>query len=175
MRPEDSKSRRTPARKRLDRAVGGVLAAILAALVLDVLWQIVSRFVLGAPSAWTEELARYLLVWLGLLGAAYAYGQRRHLAVDILARRLAVGGARRLAVIAELAVALFAFVVLTIGGGALVKLVSDLGQRTAALGLPLGWIYSALPISGLLTLAYGLLAAIEADGRAGRGTDGNAA
>jgi TRAP-type C4-dicarboxylate transport system permease small subunit len=52
-------------------------------MVLNVAWQVLTRFVLQNPSSYTEELARYLLIWLGLLGAGYCVGQRSHLAIDI--------------------------------------------------------------------------------------------
>ncbi len=157
MRSDDRSDFRQRARAALDRFIGGFLATLLAAMVLDVGWQILGRFVLGAPSAWTEELARFLLVWLGLFGAAYTFGRRQHLAVDLLPGALSAASAHRLRGLTDSLVALFALAVLTIGGTGLVTLVADLGQRSAALGVPLAWVYAALPASGLLTLAYAWL------------------
>ena len=71
-------------RAAIDRAVETLLALLMAAAVANVVWQVVSRFVLGRPSSVTDELARYLLVWIGLLGAGYAVGRRLHVAVDVL-------------------------------------------------------------------------------------------
>lgn len=148
----------------MDAALGNLIGALLAIMVLDVLWQIVSRDLLGAPSPWSEELARYLLVWLTLFGAAYAVGQQRHLAIDWLPAQATGKRRRGLAVLAHLMVALFALLVLVIGGGALAALVRDLGQRSAALGIPLALLYAPLPLSGLLTIVYaslGVLALFE--------------
>ncbi len=64
----------------IDRALAWVLMVLMAVMVIDVTWQVVTRFILSEPSSVTEELARFLLVWIGLLGAAYAFRVRAHLA-----------------------------------------------------------------------------------------------
>ena len=75
-------------RSQVDRALAAVLATLLASLVVVVCWQVVTRFVLERPSSVTEELARFLLIWLGLLGGAHALGQGMHLSIDYLGSRL---------------------------------------------------------------------------------------
>jgi hypothetical protein len=60
----------------------------MAVSVLNVLWQVFTRFVIRHPSSYTEELARYLLVWVGLLGAAYASGHKLHLAIDLFSQKM---------------------------------------------------------------------------------------
>lgn len=120
---------------------------LMTLLVLDVVWQVVSRFLLRDPSTVTEELARYLLIWLGLFGAAYAAGQGSHLSVDLLG---STHSRRRASRLAE---ALFGL--LLVGGGVrLVYLQLVLGQASAALGLPLGVVYLAAPVSGILFIYY---------------------
>ncbi len=143
---------------RLDRAAGWLLAALMTAAELNVVWQVLSRYALGRPSAFTDELARTLLIWIGLLGAAVALGRRLHVAVDLLPRRLEP----RLAALASLAahgvVAAFALAVMITGGGGLVALSFELGQTTAALGISLGWVYAVLPASGVLVLLHASIA-----------------
>jgi TRAP-type C4-dicarboxylate transport system permease small subunit len=63
----------------IDRVLGGFLALAMALAVAAVLWQVFSRYVLADPSSFTDELVRYLMVWIGLLGAAYAAGGHRAL------------------------------------------------------------------------------------------------
>lgn len=75
-------------RQWVDRCLEYVLITLTALLTLDVLWQVFSRLVLPSPSSFTDELARFLFMWVGLLGAAYAAGKRLHLAIDLLATRL---------------------------------------------------------------------------------------
>lgn len=132
------------------RALGGAVALLMAAAVVNVVWQVVSRFLLGAPSSFTDELARYLLVWIGLLGSAYAASSRSHIAVDLIPRWIDRRFAPILTGIANAAVISFALGVMAFGGARLVWLSFELGQRTAALGLPLGVVYLVIPITGLL-------------------------
>ena len=66
-------------RRMIDKGLEGLLVFLMAFLVVDVLWQVVSRYVLVSPSSVTDELAGYLLIWVGLLGAAYV-------AADLLAQ-----------------------------------------------------------------------------------------
>ena len=151
---------RTPSA--LERGLGWFLVLLMGLAVVNVLWQVFTRFVLSSPSSYTEELARYLLIWIGLIGAAYATGRRLHLAIDLLPDRLQ--GARRmwLAVAVESCVAAFAVTVLMIGGSRLVSLTLGLGQTSAALGIPLGVVYLALPISGGLIGWFALRAIVDA-------------
>ncbi|MFC2086050.1 TRAP transporter small permease, partial [Bacteroidota bacterium] len=102
-------------RKTVDRVLEFAVVAAMAILVIDVLWQVFTRFVLRDPSSWTEELARYLLIWVGLLGAAYAAGKKMHLALDLLPAKLKGARARHLDMFIELCAFSFALFVLVIG------------------------------------------------------------
>lgn len=137
----------------LDRAVAALLALLLVAMVLAVTWQVVTRGVLGDPSGWTEELARFLLIWIGLFGGALAYHRRLHLGLDLLAERLMAYPRwhRRQRRLIDGCVLVFAVTVLVGGGTGLVLLTVELAQFSPALGLPMAIVYLALPASGLLT------------------------
>lgn len=133
-------------------------AVVLLALVLTVLWGWITRE-LGDQARWSEELARLLLVWLSLLGAALAYADRAHLGIDLLTGRFDPATARLAALLGHGATALFALVVLLYGGGALTWERWQSGQLLAALQIPKAWMYAAAPLSGLafLALAAGFL------------------
>ncbi len=141
---------------RLERALGWFLVVVMAVSVANVLWQVFTRFVLSDPSSYTEELARYLLIWIGLIGAAYASGRQLHLAIDLLPQRLTGRARTALDVVIRVAVATFAVVVLVYGGTRLVSLTLNLGQTSAALRVPIGWVYLAVPISGALIAWFAL-------------------
>ncbi|UCD74474.1 MAG: TRAP transporter small permease [Phycisphaerales bacterium] len=145
-----------------DRCIGWLLAALMGIAVLNVLWQVFTRFVLNHPSSFTEEAARYLLVWISVIGASYAVGGRMHLAIDLLPNRLA---GRRGGIIVELTidtcVFLFALLVLIVGGVAFVKTTAQGGETSPALGLKVGYVYAALPAAGLIMIFYAALNAIE--------------
>ena len=130
-----------------------MLVFLMGILVLDVLWQVFSRYVMNAPSSFTDELAGFLLIWVGLLGAAYVAGQREHLAIDLLIQRSSPRRKFKLEMIISVVVIIFALTVMVIGGSWLVYTRFYLSVKSAALGLPLGMVYLVLPISGLL-IAY---------------------
>lgn len=140
--------------KRFDRYLGYFLALLMALMLLSVSWQVLSRYILGSPSSFTDELARYLLVWIGILGAAYATGKRMHLAIDLLPESLKGRSKYRLAIFINLLIIFFAFTTMVIGGCRLVFITYTLGQTSASMQLPLAYIYTIIPISGLLILFY---------------------
>lgn len=144
---------------RLDRTLEHVLVALLALMTVNVVWQVFSRFVLRSPSNFTDELARYLFIWLGLLGAAYAAGRHQHLAVDAFTMHVSPRLQWRLRQLSAILLALFGLLVLVGGGSRLVYITWVLGQRSASLQVPMALVYLALPISGLLMAVYGLSAA----------------
>jgi TRAP-type C4-dicarboxylate transport system permease small subunit len=140
----------------LDALLGRALVLLMLALVFSVTWQVSSRYLLQAPSSWTEELARFLLIWIGLLGAAYAYRTRAHMGIDVLAEKLGPTGRRTLGGIVALNVLVFAVAVMGVGGMKLVLLTGELEQVSAALGLPVAAVYLVIPISGLIIASYAL-------------------
>jgi len=139
---------------RVDLALGWVVTVIMGVAVVNVLWQVFTRFVLESPSPYTDELARFLLIWIGLLGASYAAGQRLHLAIDLLPSKLTGKAHDALGLVIDLLVFLFALAVMVFGGSRLVALTLMLEQTSAALQVPLGYVYMVLPISGLLIMFY---------------------
>jgi TRAP-type C4-dicarboxylate transport system permease small subunit len=157
---------RERARQIVDRGLEAALVVTMGANVLNVLWQVFTRFVLGRPSSWTEELARFLLIWLALLGAAYVAGRKMHLAIGAVVERLDARTRRRVEIVAHLAVGLFAAGVMGVGGLRLVWITFALEQTSAALGIRLGYVYAVLPASGALILFYSL--GHVADAAAGR-------
>ena len=143
-------------RNKLDKALEWVLIIVFSVLVLDVLWQVMSRYVLKSPSSFTDELAGYLLIWVGLLGAAYVTGKNGHLAIDILIQKASPARKRYLSLIIQFIVALFSLFVLIIGGTWLVYTRFLFNVNSAAMQLPLGYVYMVIPIGGLLILYYSL-------------------
>ena len=141
-------------RQRIDKIIEIVLVAIMSILVIDVLWQVFSRYVLAAPSSFTDELAGFLLIWVGLLGAAYVAGKNEHLAIDLMLQKLKGVKRRRLQNFINAIVGVFALFVMVIGGSWLVYTRFYLGVKSAALALPLGYVYLILPVSGILIIYY---------------------
>ncbi len=141
-------------RNKIDRVLELILPLLLAFLVIDVLWQVASRYILSSPSSVTDELAGFLLVWVGLLGSAYCFGKGEHLAVDLLLQRASGDVQSRLQLLINMVVAIFVVTVMVVGGSWLVYTRFYLGVTSPSLTLNLGYVYAVLPLSGVLTLYY---------------------
>lgn len=147
----------------LDRALEWVCVGLFVALVATVAWQVFARQILNSPSGWSEELAKYLFVWLGLFGAALVFGERGHIAVDFLMRRLPRTPQKAVAMLTHVLVLAFTALVLVYGGFAISQLAWE--QAIPALPFNAGHMYLAIPVSGILTIFYCVhhLIAIGAD------------
>jgi len=144
-------------RHHLDRWLGHFLVTLLAIMTFNVVWQVLSRYLLQSPSAFTDELARYLLIWLGMFGSAYAAGQGQHLAIDLLHQYIQPDSKLRVGKIIAASIFLFAASVMVFGGLRLVLLTFSLKQTSAALNLPLGVVYMSVPIAGVLICIYQIM------------------
>ncbi len=129
----------------LSRSLGLACVLIFAALALVVLWQVLSRYLLASPSSVSEELARILLMWLGLLGACHAHLDNRHIAIRLFPQ----WQPRRRELAITLICQAFACVLL-VGGTKLCLTTFELQQTTPVMGLPVGLVYLVLPLSGLV-------------------------
>ncbi|MFT5167233.1 MAG: TRAP-type C4-dicarboxylate transport system permease small subunit [Saprospiraceae bacterium] len=138
----------------INRIIEFLLVSIFVLLVIDVLWQVFSRYVIGQSYSFTEELARFALIWLSILGAAYLNGRRDHLSMDFLLRKLSVEQLKKRLQIIEALMFIFALVVMVIGGGNLVYTTLYLGQISPALHISLGYVYAIVPVSGLLIMFF---------------------
>ena len=131
-----------------------LLVVLMTTLVLDVLWQVFSRYVLSSPSSFTDELAGYLLIWVSLLGAAYVAGRKEHLAIDIMLRKAKPERQKKIMLAIEIIILLFAVSVMVVGGVWLMYTRFVLEVKSAALELPLGFVYIVVPLSGLIISYY---------------------
>jgi TRAP-type C4-dicarboxylate transport system permease small subunit len=148
-------------RAALTRSLEWVVIVLVACLVLDVLWGVCSRFVLQAPSRWTEEVATTLLIWVSLLGAAVAFSRKEHLGVDYLMNRFDPAARRLMAIVGQLLIIFFAAAVMIYGGYVLVSETLKAGQVTPALGIRMGYVYVAVPVSGVFITLFGLERIVE--------------
>ena len=149
----------------IDKTLRIGLAVLMTAMVASVVWQVLSRYLFVVPAAWTEELARFLLIWIGMLGAAYAYRQGSHLGIDLLANKLTERGKQRLHSVVHVVCLLFAASVLVVGGGLLMSMTWELKQYSAAMGLPIAYVYSVIPASGVLICLFAVDAIVHGPAR----------
>ena len=141
-------------RTSVDKIVERLLIAILGIMVLNVLWQVFTRFFTDTPSSFTDELARYLMIWLGILGAAYVAGKNEHVAIDFFAKKFSEKRQLFLTKFISIAVLSFAFFGMVVGGSRLVYITTKLEQFSPSLKIPLAVVYGVIPLSGILIIFY---------------------
>lgn len=142
-------------RKRLDKVLEFICCTLLALMTILVTWQVVSRYVLNNPSTVTEELVLFSFVWMGLLGGAYLFGKNEHMAMTFLFDKLSKKNQIKVRIFFELVIMAFAVFILVFGGWNMSKL--SMGQLSSSLQIPMGYIYLALPLSGITTMIYNAL------------------
>ena len=141
----------------VDRTLEAALVLLFFTLFVCVIVQVFTRYVLNDPAVFTEEASRFAIIWLSLLGTAYACGRLEHMAYTMFPDKLA--GAKLLAHMRSVAliVLFFALSVMVYGGGKLVQRALQFEQLSATLALPMGYVYLCIPLSGLLIVYYQLL------------------
>lgn len=143
-------------KEKIDKILEVVLIFITSVLVIDVLWQVLSRYILSSPSSFTDELAGFLLIWVGVLGAAYVAGKQEHLAIDLMLQKASPKNQKRLVSIINIFILAFAITVMVVGGTWLVITRFKFDVVSAAIQIPLGYVYMVLPLSGLLITYYSI-------------------
>ena len=146
----------TTVRRILDPLLDLSIVVAVSVLVLDVLWGVATRFLLGEPSRWTEETAQYLLVWVAFLGATAAFRRSEHLGFDYLINHLEPQPRRLASIVSYVVTILFVVIVMVYGGSMLVSATLTREQVTPALQMKKGYVYLAVPINGLFILVYQL-------------------
>lgn len=144
-------------RAQIDSILEKILVIIMSMMVINVLWQVFSRYVLANPSSFTDELARYLMIWVGVLGAAYVAGKGNHVAITYFSEKLSPPNLKRVKTFINLIILTFAILGMLIGGVRLVYITLVLEQLSPSLKIPLGLVYSVIPISGVLIIFYKIL------------------
>ncbi len=128
-----------------------VLAVALAVMSVTVLLQVYFRYVAQAPLPWSEELSRYLLVFLTFAGAALAYYRGAHVSLDLLPQKLSERRKAALGVFLAAAVGLLGFTLLISGYDLLTR---NHAQRSPAMGVPMSMPNAAIALCGGLLLLF---------------------
>lgn len=141
---------------RLLNILAGASFLVMVALTC---WQVFTRYILGKPSSWSEELVSYMFAWMSLLGASIVTSERGHMNIPILVDHAGPGAQKLLHCLGEIIAFLFSLVILVFGGVQIAKLA--MGQMTSSLGVPIGVFYVVLPLCGVLNMLFTLLNIIE--------------
>lgn len=118
-------------------------AAMVAIVIAGTFW----RYVLGDPLLWTEEAARYLMIWIALIGASVCIRHGEHVRVEMLVRLLPSALRKAVDVIVAALILVFLGVLVWIGGGMALEATR---QTSPALGIPMAVPLAVIPLSGAL-------------------------
>ena len=130
------------------------LFALGIGMSLVVATQVFCRYILNSSLFWSEELARYMLVWISFLGATTAYYRGMHPGVDLVVSRLSVT-ARRWARLCAHAVCLLFFVAVTVAGVQFTHFIRL--QISPSLGISKAFVLVIIPVSGAILFFHALL------------------
>ena len=143
----------SPKSERLD-FWDSLLAILLGSLVLIMFIQVFFRYVLNNSLSWSEELAKYLFVWMTFLGAALCLRDKAHIGVDYFVSLLPGHFRHAVERFNLLVITVFSGVVAVTGFAWVVRI---RGTETPALGWPLNTVfYGALPVGSVLMVFYGI-------------------
>jgi TRAP-type C4-dicarboxylate transport system permease small subunit len=136
------------------RAVGLVIILMFAVLIVTVFYQVLGRYAFDAPPSWSEELARFLQVWIALLASALCIQQSMHLGVDYLLHAVPPGARAALEVLVHVLVTGFLLLLLVQG----IRLLDVASVQTSpAMGINMWYAYLAIPVGAALMLVESVL------------------
>lgn len=139
----------------LDNILEYFLYSLLIIMVLFSIWQVASRYIFNSPSIVSEEFLRFSLIWLSIIAAAYVSGKSKHVSFSLFFDSLSLEGQRKLSIALQVVMILFAAVIMVYGGTQAIY--TALSQLSPVLSIPMGYVYSVLPLSGVLFCIYGVL------------------
>ncbi len=142
-------------RQQLNRKLIWLCAMLLGLMVFEATWQVVTRYVFNSPSGWTDEILRFQLIWLTMVGAPLAHGLNRVMAVTVFVDKMDEKKKHINKIVVEIIILIFAILVLIIGG--MMVAMNAYGQVSASLGINMFYIYLSLPVSGILFVIYNVM------------------
>lgn len=129
----------------------GILIVALILMVIVTFAQVVARFVLHHPLSWSAEMARYLFVWITLMGASLAITKGSHFGIDVFANCLPVKLRKAVSVLTYVVILSFA-VIMIIYGIQVVKFTWI--QFSPALHIRMSFPYLAIPVAGVFMIIH---------------------
>ena len=133
------------------KTVNFVIVVMFTIMASAVFIQVVFRYIIHQPIYWSEELPRFLLIWLTFLGSVMAMKNQSHLSITLVINRLPVRIRAGVQFVANILVIVF-ILIMVWGGIVLTRL--TMPNRTAALQMPTGLFYLAAPVGGVLMIFY---------------------
>ncbi len=137
----------------LERVIDAIAIVAFSGVFLCIFAQIISRYIFSSPLVWSEELARYLFIWVAFLGWLIASRHSSHLAMSFLSERFGERATAITGTIIHLATLAFAIVMVRRG---LHLVANNWDVETVTLPASMGAVYLIVPLAGLGIGAYAL-------------------
>ncbi len=132
-----------------NKIIEAIIAFLMGSIIVIIFLQVFFRYVLKNPLGWTGEAACYLFVWMIFIGTYRLLRDREHMCIDILFKKLGTNWQKICSIVYYLLLIPLASILMIYGFSFAKKFIFN---YSPALQLPLGWIYSILPITGFLFL-----------------------
>ncbi|RHW39276.1 TRAP transporter small permease [Lysinibacillus yapensis] len=123
--------------------------ALLVIMVALVFLQILMREVVDYSFSWTEEVARYLLVWVSFLASGFAYQFGAHISIEVFVKKFNDRFNKMIKIIVSLIAIVFAIILIITG---MELALENSMNKSPALRLPMGVVYLAIPIGAFLQI-----------------------
>ncbi|HCX62421.1 MULTISPECIES: TRAP transporter small permease [Sedimentibacter] len=136
---------------KLEKIILWILAILFTVMVIAFFYQIVLRFIFESGNPWAEELTRYTLIWMSMLGSAVATRRGRNMDVDFVVKRMPKTMKTINSIITKALIIGFLLVIIIYG----VNLVSiTFKQLSSGLRIPMAYMYASVPVGGFLMLLF---------------------
>jgi len=136
--------------KAIDKVIKYILVALMIALSCLGVFQVAGRLVGTVPS-WTEEAIRFLFIWASCIGAAIGIKEHIHIGIDVVVNLLPFNLRKVCALVVQVLLLVFDAFIIMYGLDMTFKTMT---QPSPALHLPMGYVYMAVPVMGILGAYY---------------------
>ena len=126
--------------------------AATAGMTIVVLLGVFFRYVVRQPLSWSEEVARYLMIWAASLAVSIGIMRKEHLGITFLINRFPRSGQKYIAVVVNLCVLWFLWVLTKFGYFMAIDGKTQLSPILAKYGISMVWSLSAIPVAGALAM-----------------------
>jgi TRAP-type C4-dicarboxylate transport system permease small subunit len=138
-------------RKIFDRTLEAAAIISFAGLIFMTLFQVLSRYIFSVPIAFSEEVGRFLFIWISFLGAAIVMERNEHIRLDVFAGKISPENYRKIQVLVFCLTGAFSLLLLAKG----TEMLDVAFRQTAPVSrLSMGWVYLVIPISAFFMAVY---------------------
>jgi TRAP-type C4-dicarboxylate transport system permease small subunit len=133
---------------RIEKISGGICVFLYASMFIVAILGVFFRYIMTAPFQWTEELGRYLLIWMAFPTINIAQRKKEHISILFLVKRMPAPLAKATGYLVDLLIALFLITLLWYGYRMTMRTIT----MSSTLHISMAWIYMSIPVAAFLTL-----------------------